>query len=123
VSAGTRKNKGRGKGNRWLAGAMGRTVFGITRTDTFLGERYRRIARRRGKQKAIVAIGNSILTIVYHLLSDPEARFCDLGADYYESRINKDRKARGLASQLQALTGQKIVIRNGKAVLLDADAA
>jgi len=39
--------------------------------NIFLGARYRRIARRRGKQKAIFAIGNSIPTVVYHLLSDP----------------------------------------------------
>ena len=47
----------------------------------------------------------------------------DLGADYYDNRINKDRRARSLASQLQALTGQKIVIRNGKAVLIEPEAA
>jgi hypothetical protein len=54
-----------------------------------LGARYRRLARRRGKQKALVATGNSVLTVIYHLLSDPDARFCDLGPGYYESRINK----------------------------------
>ena len=49
---------------------------------TFLGTRYRRIARRRGTQKAIVATGNTVLTIVYHLLADPIAEFRDLGADH-----------------------------------------
>ena len=48
-----------------------------TKTDTFLGERYRRIARRRGRKKAIVAVGRSILVIVWHLLSDSQARFHD----------------------------------------------
>ena len=62
------------------------------RTDTFLGERYRRIARRRGKKKAIVAVGRSILVIVWHLLSDPEARFTDLGPDFYDTRINPERQ-------------------------------
>ena len=47
------------------------------------GERYRRIARRRGKKKAIVAIGRSVLVIIWHLLSDEEARFHDLGSDFY----------------------------------------
>ena len=42
------------------------------KTDTFLGDRYRRIARRRGNKRAIVALGRSILVIVWHLLSDPE---------------------------------------------------
>jgi hypothetical protein len=41
------------------------------RTKTFLGSRYHRLARRRGKQRALVAVGNSILTIALHLLSDP----------------------------------------------------
>ena len=51
-SAGKSNSKGRGKGNPWLAGTLGRIVFANSRTDTFLGARYRRLARRRGKQKA-----------------------------------------------------------------------
>jgi transposase len=81
-SAGRRKNKGRGKGSPWLAAILGNIAATATRTDSFLGARYRRIARRRGKQKAIVAVGNSVLVIVYHLLSDPTARFHDLGAEH-----------------------------------------
>ncbi|MBS4729270.1 IS110 family transposase [Mycobacterium sp. SM1] len=121
-SAGKSKTRGRGKGNPWLAGTLGRIAFVDSGTDTFLGARYRRLARRRGKQKAIVATGNSVLTVVYHLLADPEASFCDLGPDYYESRINKHRRARNLATQLQALTGQHITIRDGKAVITDTAA-
>jgi transposase len=121
-SAGKTKRKGRGKGNPWLGGTLGRVVFGLSRTDTFLGDRYRRLARRRGKQKSIVALGNSVLTVYYHLLSDPEAKFADLGPSYYESRINTARRARNLATQLQALTGQKILIRDGKAVIVETAA-
>jgi hypothetical protein len=62
-SAGKRKNKGRGKGSPWLAAILGNIAATATRTDSFLGARYRRIARRRGKQKAIVAVGNSVLVI------------------------------------------------------------
>jgi transposase len=122
-SAGRKKNPGRDKGNPWLAGTLGNIAAAAARTDSFLGARYRRIAKRRGKQKAIVATGNSVLTIVYHLLADPEARFCDLGADHYESRISKERRARTLATQLQAVTGQQILIRDGKAVIADPEAA
>ena len=118
-SAGKSRSKGRGKGNPWLAGTLGRIAFTNCRSDTFLGARYQRLARRRGKQKALVATGNSVLTVIYHLLSDPDARFCDLGPGYYESRINKHRRARDLATQLQALTGQHIVIRDGKAIITD----
>ena len=53
---------------------------------------------------------------------DPDAKFCDLGPGYYESRINKHRRARDLATQLQALTGQHIAIRDGKAVITDTAA-
>ena len=121
-SAGKSRSKGRGKGNPWLAGTLGRIAFVDSRTDTFLGARYRRLARRRGKQKAIVAIGNSALVAIWHLLSEPGARFVDLGPNHYDSRINKHRRARDLATQLQALTGQRIVIRDGKAVISESAA-
>ena len=122
-SAGTKKHKQRPKGNPWLAATLGNAAGAITRSHTFLGARYRRIARRRGKGKAIVAIGNSLLTIAWHLLSDPDARFHDLGADYHDTRINAVRRARNLAAALEAVTGQKIVIRDGKAVIIDPQAA
>jgi transposase len=69
-------------------------------------ERYRRLARRRGRQRALVAIARSILVVVWHLLADPNARFVDLGLDFYERRVNKDRKTRDLVRQLQALGHQ-----------------
>jgi transposase len=49
---------------------LGEAAVGASRTDTFLGQRYRRIARRRGRDRAIVAVGRSILVIVWALLSD-----------------------------------------------------
>ena len=61
---------------------LGEAAVAASKTDTFLGERYRRIARRRGAKKAIVAVGRSILVIAWHLLSDPEAHFQDLGAGF-----------------------------------------
>jgi transposase len=92
-----------GHGNRYLARVLGEAAVGASRTDTFLGERYRRIARRRGAKRAIVAIGRSILVIVWQLLSDPDAEFIDLGSDHYTSRINTDRKVRNHLRELQAL--------------------
>jgi hypothetical protein len=53
----------------------------------------------------------------------PQARFGDLGADHYDARSNKHRRARNLAAQLQAVTGQRIMIRNGKAVIVEPEAA
>jgi hypothetical protein len=49
---------------------------------------------RRGKKKAVVAVGRSILVIVWYLLHDEGAQFHDLGVDHYNSRINPDRKKR-----------------------------
>ena len=60
-------------------------------TNTFLGECYRRIARRRGNKRAVVAVGRSILIIIWQLLSDPEAQLHDLGPDFYATRLGADR--------------------------------
>ena len=68
-----------------------------------LGERYRRIARRRGKNRAIVAVGRSILVIIWHLLQDPDARFHDLGSDYFSRRTNPDTRKHNHVRQLEAL--------------------
>ena len=103
-SAGRKKgNSGTGHGNRYLARVLGEAAIGASRTDTFLGERYRRIARRRGKKRAIVAVARSILVIVWALLSDDDAHFIDLGPDHYNSRTNPQRKIRNHLRELQAL--------------------
>jgi transposase len=73
TSAGRHKGNSTGKGNPRLVGTLGEVVAGTSRTNTFLGERYRRLARRRRKKRAIVALGNSVLTIVWHLGSNPQA--------------------------------------------------
>ena len=82
---------------------LGNAAAAVARTDTFLGERYRRIARRRGATKANVAVGRSILVIIWHLLSDPDARFHDLGPDFYAARIDPERRRRNHVRQLEAL--------------------
>lgn len=109
-SAGTSKGGSTGKGNPWLAGCLGEVVAAAARTNTFLGQRYHRLASRRGKKRAIVAVGNSILTIVWYLLSDPEAHYHDLGPDFYDSKINKIRRERNLVRQLEHLTGKKVTL-------------
>jgi transposase len=103
-SAGRNKGNGStGHGDPYLARVLGEAAVGASRTNTFLGERYRRIARRRGKKKAIVAVGRSILVIVWHLLSDPEAHFHDLGADFYDKRRGPEQIKRNHVRQLEAL--------------------
>lgn len=92
-----------GKGDPWLKGPLGEVAATAARSQTFLGERYRRIARRRGRRKALVATARAILVIIYHLLADPAARFHDLGPGYYENRVNTERKVRSHIRQLEAL--------------------
>jgi transposase len=92
-----------GKGNPYLKGVLGEAAATAAKTDTFLGERYRRIVKRRGKLKALVAVARSILVIVWQLLSDPTARFHDLGSDYHTRRINIERRMRNHIAQLAAM--------------------
>jgi transposase len=104
IQSGTRTKPGRtGKGNGYLKGALGEAATAAAKTNTFLGERYRRLVKRRGKLKALVAVARSILVIVWHLLNDPTARYQDLGADFYAKRIDKNRRRRHLTGQLEAL--------------------
>jgi transposase len=83
---------------------------GAARTKTFLGSRYHRLARRRGKQRALVAVGNSLLVIAWHLLSDPDARFADLGPDWHD-RLAPLRRKRQLIAELERLSGKKVLLQ------------
>jgi transposase len=104
IQSGASSRSGRtGKGNPYLKGVLGEAAAAAARTDTFLGERYRRIVRRRGKLKALVAVARSILLIIWNLLADPAARYQDLGAGYHASRIDKGKKVRSHIRQLEAL--------------------
>jgi len=110
-SAGKKKGKATtGHGNPYLARVLGEAAVAAGRTNTFLGERYRRIARRRGAKRAMVAVGRSILIIIWHLLSDPTARFHDLGPGFYDTRSNADRRKRNHVRQLEAL-GYKVTLQ------------
>lgn len=107
IQSGPRSYTGRtGRGNPYLKSVLGEAAVAAARTDTFLGQRYRRLVRRRGKLRAQVAVARSILVIVWHLLADPTARYVDLGSDFYEQRLDADRKVRSLIRQLQALGHQ-----------------
>lgn len=109
-SAGRKKGAGStGHGNPYLARALGEAAVGASRTNTFLGERYRRIARRRGKKRAVVAVGRSILIIVWHLLAEEDTRFTDLGPGFYDARAGSDRTKRNHVRQLEAL-GYKVTL-------------
>jgi len=110
-SAGRSKAASTGKGNPWLGGTPGEAATGAARTKTFLASRYKRIVRRRGKQRALVAVGNSILTIIWHLLSDPAAHFTDLGPDWHD-RLAPLRRKRQLIAELERLSGKKVTLQD-----------
>jgi transposase len=110
-SAGKRKgSNSTGRGNPYLGAALGEAAMGAARTPSFLGARYRRLARRMPKKKALVATGNSMLTIVHALLADPAATYCDLGPDYYEQRMHTRRQARNHIRSLERL-GYRVSIQ------------
>jgi transposase len=90
-------------GNRYLGQVLGEAAVAAGRTNTFLGDRYRRLARRRGGARATVAVGRSILVIIWHLLADPDARYRDLGPDYVRQRTDPQRRTRSHVRQLEAL--------------------
>ncbi len=88
---------------------LGEAAVAAAKTDTFLGERYRRVVKRRGRLKALVAVARSILVIVWHLLSDDTAHFHDLGAEFYDTRRGPERIKRNHIRQLEAL-GYKVTL-------------
>jgi transposase len=105
--SGARKGRGKkGSGSSYARRYAGQAGSGAARTDTFPGERHRRIRGRPGGggwKKASFAVGRSILVIAWHLLSDPAARYRDLGPDHYAQHTDTNRKARGHKHQLEAL--------------------
>jgi transposase len=109
IQSGPRTRHGKGQGNSYLRGYLGQAAIGADGTATFLGERFARIARRRGKARAQVAVARSILVIIWHLLADPEARFADLGTSHYQRKTDTNKKLRSHIRQLEAL-GYQVTI-------------
>ncbi len=92
-SAGKRKSGKTRHGDRWLTGALGTAALAAARTrdSTYLGAKYRRLAPRIGKQKAIVALQHSILAAVWHwhMFTD-DVDYQGLGGDYF-ARLDPER--------------------------------
>ena len=105
-----------GKGNRYLRGALGQAAMTAAKTDTRLGAMYRRIARKRGKQKAIVAVSRVICEIAWILICDPSARYRELGPAYYHP-LSPARQTQTKIREIERLNPGK------KVILADAGAA
>ena len=109
-SGATSRNGRTGKGNPDLRAVLGRAAMAAAKTDSYLGERYRRIARRRGKQKAIVAVARTICEIACMIIASPSVRFCQLGPDYY-TRLDASRQTRNRIRELERLNpGMKVTL-------------
>lgn len=101
-SAGKRKSGATPKANRWLRRALTEAAWAATKTkNTYLSAQYRRLAPRRGKKRALVAVAHSILTIIYHLLTK-QVPYAELGADYF-GRLDPERLVRYHFRKLQQL--------------------
>ena len=100
-SAGKRKSGKTRKGSKWLRAALVEAAWATSRTQTYLGAQYHRLARRRGKKKAIVAVAHSILIIAYHLLKEGTT-YRDLGHDYFDQR-DTARLQQRLIARLESL--------------------
>jgi transposase len=91
------------KADPWLKGMLTECGWSTRTTKTYLGAQWRQIARRRGKEKASIAVGHSILVIAWHLLSTPAATFEDLGPDYFVRQLDPATEQRRLVRRLEAL--------------------
>lgn len=101
-------------GNPWLKAALVEAAWAASHTKgTYLSGLYHRVARRRGKKRAGVAVGHAILRAVYVLLADPDRQYLDLGADHFDL-LNRDRLKRRLIDRLEAL-GVKVTIEEAAA--------
>jgi transposase len=101
-SAGKRSRSRTTKGNRWLRRALTEAAWAASHTKgSYLGARYRRLAPRRGKKRALIAVGHTILSIFYHLLKD-EVEYKDLGADYFD-KLKPEQYRRYLVKRLETL--------------------
>lgn len=108
-SAGKHRPAGTRRGNRWLLRQLVEAAWASSRTKgTYLGAQHRRIARRRGPNRANVAVAHSIVVMAWHMLSTGEA-YTELGEDYFTRRQGREHQARALARKLQDL-GYEVAI-------------
>ena len=92
------------KGDPWLSGLLTECGWAARRTkDTYLAAQFWQIARRRGKERAAVAVGHSILVIAWHILASDAVTYHDLGGDYFTRRDDPTRRQRQLIRQLEQL--------------------
>lgn len=101
-SAGKHKSSTTGKGNNWLKSALTQAAWVASKMKgTYLSALYHRIARRRGKRRAIVALAHAILAAIYYILRD-NCQYEDLGADFFD-KLSTDQVKRHMVRRLESL--------------------
>ena len=101
-SAGKRKNARTGKGNRWLKRVMTQVGWAAARTkDTYFHAQFCRIAKRRGKKRAVLAVAHTILGVLYHMLKY-HRHYQELGADFFD-QLDPERVTRYHVGRLEDL--------------------
>lgn len=112
-SAGKRRSGRTRQGSRWLRSALVQAAWAASHTKaTYLSAQYRRLARRRGKKKALMAVAHTLLVMCYEVLKKGEA-YRELGADYLD-KLAPDRRTKQLVRQLEQL-GHKVTLEPGEA--------
>lgn len=108
-SAGKQQGGRTRKGNGWLRATLVQVAWAASHTKhTYLGAQYRRLAGRRGKKRALVAVGHTILVMIYHVLREG-TRYQELGEDYFD-RLDGERLTRSLVRRLERL-GHEVVLK------------
>ncbi len=112
-SAGKRRSGRITKGDRWLKRILVQAAWAASHTKgTYLSAQYRRLARRRGRKRALVAVGHSLLVIIYHVLKG-QTPYAELGSDFLD-RLEPERLTRQLVKRLEGL-GHKVTLEPGHA--------
>lgn len=107
-SAGKRRRRSLTPGNRWLKRTLVQAAWGASHTkNTYLASQYRRLVGRRGKKRALIAVGHSMLVIFYHLLQR-RTTYTDLGGDFFD-RLEPERLTRYYVKRLESL-GHKVTL-------------
>jgi transposase len=108
-SAGKRRSGSTGAGNPWLRTVLIEAGLSASHTrGSYLAAHYRRLAARRGTQRAIVAVAHTLLVIIYHLLQDPNAVYQDLGDNYFDER-NRTVAVRRAVQRIERL-GYRVTV-------------
>jgi transposase len=111
-SAGKHRSGRTSDGDKWLKATLVEAAWATSRMkSSYFAAQYRRIASRRGKKRALVALAHSMLVIIFHIMKD-KVVYRELGPDFFD-KLNTERLKRYLTKRLESL-GYKVEVSNGK---------